>query len=411
MPKRIGEDWKQFRDVVSGRTRRELKRLIRNGSIVRQRPKGGKMNITIPQIDIPRFLHGDTGEGVGRGPGKEGDVVGRDPKPGKGNQAGDSPGEGITITVDMDDVLKFMQDELKLPEMKPKPNEVFEEVKIKYNDISKVGPESLRHTRRTMLEALKRLAISNELDKLHKIPSSQVPMKLITPINADRRYRQFNEIKIPTSNAVIFFARDCSGSMDDYRCDIVSDMSWWIDCWIRKFYKRVERCYFVHDTRAMEVNEEEFYTYRYGGGTQCSSAFRAIADQLENRFPPESFNVYVFYFSDGDNWGGDNDKIVEIINKDLPPEIVNMIGITQICSWRYEDSVKQYIDDKLKDGTLGDFVRTAYIGPEEKDGSTDEYGFPNWGYAPSMTDDDRDMQIIDAIREILGKEKKVAYEV
>jgi len=410
MPKRIGEDWKQFRDVVSGRTRRELKRLIRNGSIVRQRPKGGKMNITIPQIDIPRFLHGDTGEGVGRGPGKEGDVVGRDPKPGKGNKAGDQPGDGITITVDMDDVLKFMQDELKLPEMKPKPNEVFEEVKIRYNDISKVGPESLRHTRRTMLEALKRLATMNELDKLHKLPSSQTPMKIVTPINSDRRYRQYNEVKIPSSNAVIFFARDCSGSMDDYRCDIVSDMSWWIDCWIRKFYKRVERCYFVHDTRAQEVNEEQFYTYRYGGGTQCSSAFRAIADQLENRFPPHAYNVYVFYFSDGDNWGGDNGKIVEIINKELGPDVVNMIGITQICSWRYEDSVKQYIDNCLSDGSLGDFVRTAYIGPEEKDSSTDEYGFPNWGYAPALTDDDRDMQIIEGIRSLLNKNTKVAYE-
>lgn len=412
MPKRIGEDWKQFRDVVSGRTRRELKRLIRNGGIIRQRPKGGKMNITIPQIDIPHFLFGDNGKGVGRGPGKEGDVVGRDPGKGKkGSGAGDSPGEGITIQIDMDDVLKFLQDELRLPVMKPKPNEVFEEVKIKYNDISKVGPESLRHTRRTMVEALKRLASTNELDKLHQLPGVNVPMKLVTPINQDRRYRQYNKIEIPSSNAVIFFARDCSGSMDDYRCDIVSDMSWWIDCWIRKFYKRVERCYFVHDTRATEVNEQDFYKYRYGGGTQCSSAFRAIADQLENRFPPSAFNVYVFYFSDGDNWGGDNEKIVEIINEELGPNVVNMVGITQICSWRYEDSVKQYIDESLASGKLGDFVRTAYIGPEEKQASTDEYGFPNWGYAPSMTDEDRDGQIIEAIRTILGKDKTVSYEV
>lgn len=412
MPKRIGEDRKQFIDVISGRTRRELKRRIKNGSIIRQRPKGGKLNITIPHIETPRFLHGDSGEGVGRGPGKEGDVVGRDPKPGdgKGSQAGDQPGEGITIAIDMDDVLKFMQDELKLPEMKPKPNEVYEEIKIKYNDISKVGPESLRHTRRTMLEAIKRLATSNELDKLHKLPGASNPMKLITPINSDRRYRQFNEIKIPSSNAVIFFARDCSASMDDYRCDIVSDMSWWIDCWIRKFYKRVERCYFVHDTRATEVNEEEFYSYRYGGGTQCSSAFRAIANQLENRFPPESYNVYLFYFTDGDNWDGDNGKIVDIINKELGPEIVNMIGITQVCSWRYDSSVKHYIDERLKDGSLGDFVRTSYIGPNENESSVDEFGFPNWGNSVSLTDDDRDTQIIDAIREILGKENKVTYE-
>jgi uncharacterized sporulation protein YeaH/YhbH (DUF444 family) len=405
MPKRIKEDHKKFRDVISGRTRRELKRLIKSGSIVRQRPKGGKMTISIPEIEIPHFVFGDTKNGVGRGPGEEGDVVGRDPQQGQGQGgAGSDPGEGINIQVDLEDVLRFMEEELKLPRMRPKPNQTFEEVKIKYNDISKTGPESLRHTRRTMLEALKRLAMTGQLDQLHYVPSSKLPIKLITPINSDRRYRQFTEIKIPASNAVIFFARDCSGSMDDYRCDIVSDMAWWIDCWIRKFYKRVDRCYFVHDTRAMEVNEEQFYTYRYGGGTMCSSAFRAIADQLENRYPPEAFNIYIFYFSDGDNWGDDNGKMVKIIKEELGPEIVNMIGISQICSWRYEDSVKQYIDSCLSDGTLSsEYIRTAYVGPEEKE-DDGNYGFGRWGYAPDLTEEDRNEQIIDAIRKLLSVE-------
>ena len=110
-----------------------------------------------------------------------------------------------------------------------------------------------------MLEALKRLAMSGDMDKLHYLPDVREPIRMITPINSDRRYRQYTEIKIPSSNAVIFFARDCSGSMDDYRCDVVSDMSWWIDCWIRRFYDRVERCYFVHDTEAEEVDEDTFY--------------------------------------------------------------------------------------------------------------------------------------------------------
>jgi len=402
VPKRIQEDHKKFRDVISGRTRRELKRLIKSGAIVRQRPKGGKMTISIPEIEIPHFVFGDTKEGVGRGPGKEGDIVGRDPQPGQGNQAGDQPGEGIDIQIDLDDVLKFMEEELKLPRMRPKPNETFEETKIKYNDISKTGLEALRHPRRTMKEAMKRLAMIGELDELHYIASSRIPVRLITPINADFRYRQYREIKIPSSNAVIFFARDCSGSMDDYRCDIVSDMAWWIDCWIRRFYKRVDRCYFVHDTRAMEVNEEQFYTYRYGGGTLCSSAFKAVSEQLENRYPPSAFNVYIFYFSDGDNWGGDNERMGEIIKEQLGPDIVNMIGISQICSWRYQDSVKQYVDEMLDKGELSkEYIRTAYVGPDEKpdDGN---YGFGRWGYVPDLSEEDRNEQIIDAIRKLLS---------
>jgi uncharacterized sporulation protein YeaH/YhbH (DUF444 family) len=407
MPKRIQEDHKKFRDVISGRSRKELKRLIKSGAIVRSRPRGGKVSISIPQIDIPHFVFGDTGEGIGRGPGKEGDIVGRDPQPGQGG-AGDTPGEGIQISIDMEDVLKFMEDELKLPKMKPKPNETFEEIKVKYNDISKVGLNSLRHIRRTMKEAIKRKAMTGNLDDLQLVPGSQVPVRVITPIKSDFRYRQYREIRIPSSNAVIFFARDCSGSMDDYRCDIVSDMSWWIDCWIRKFYKKVDRNYFVHDTRAWEVDEETFYKYRYGGGTQCSSVFDVMAQQLENRYPPDKYNIYMFYFTDGDNWGGDNDKVVKIMNEKLGPNVVNMIGISQICSWSYDSSVKQYIDSAIKAGQLNkDHVKTAYVGPEERDDSSSS----SWGSSVQMTEEDRNSQIIDAIRKLLSSKEVHSFDM
>jgi uncharacterized sporulation protein YeaH/YhbH (DUF444 family) len=391
IPKRIQEDHKRFRDVVSGRTRRELKRFIKSGAIVRQRPKGGKVTISIPQIDIPHFVHGDSGEGIGRGPGKEGDTIGRDPQPGNGNQAGDQEGEGIHIQIDMEDVLAFMEEELKLPFMKPKPNETFEEVKIKYNDISKVGLNSLRHTRRTMKEALKRLAMGGKLDQVQLVPGASVPMKVITPIKQDFRYRQYREIKIPASNAVIFFARDCSGSMDDYKCDIVSDMAWWIDRWIKRFYKRVDHCYYVHDTRAQEVNEQEFYTYRYGGGTQCSSAFESISHQFENRYPPQKFNIYVFYFTDGDNWDNDNERVVKIIQEKFPQGVVNFVGITQICSYLNEKSVKEFIDRKINSNELdAEHIRTAEVGSNLRNGK--------------MSEDDRNSQILDAIKKLLSVE-------
>ena len=189
MPRRITEDHKHFRNVISGKTRKELKRLIKTGQITRQRGKNGRMTITIPQIDIPHIQHGDNGSGIGRGPGKKGDVVGKTDSEGKGNGngAGEDHGEGITISVDMDSVLKFMQDELKLPDMKPKPSATHEDVKIVYNDISKTGPDSLRHTRRTLLETIKRMAMIGTLEDKRILPGNQIPVRLITPINSDRR--------------------------------------------------------------------------------------------------------------------------------------------------------------------------------------------------------------------------------
>ena len=107
MPRRIEEDHKDFKDVYSGRLRKALKKFVKNGSIFRTRGNGKKINITIPRIDIPHIVYGGNDKGVGRGPGKEGDVIGKKGKgkgKGKGNKAGKDPADGITIAVDMEDV-------------------------------------------------------------------------------------------------------------------------------------------------------------------------------------------------------------------------------------------------------------------------------------------------------------------
>jgi len=202
LPRRIEEDHQQFRDVVGGKIRKALKKFIKSGSIVRNRGKNGKISIAIPKIDLPKIVYGDNGEGVGRGPGKPGDVIGKDPD-GQGKGAGQGEQEGININLDLDEVLKFLQDELHLPNLKPKPNETFDDIKIKYNNISLIGPESLRHNRRTMLQALKRQCGDGSIEDLHEIPGFVEKIPLIIPINQDKRYRQYNEIKIPSSNAYL----------------------------------------------------------------------------------------------------------------------------------------------------------------------------------------------------------------
>jgi len=395
VPRRIEEDHKDFRDVVSGRIRKALKKFIKSGQIVRHRGKNGKVSISIPKIDIPHLVHGSSGEGAGRGPGKEGDVIGKDPGKGKGNGAGQGESEGIVINLSLEDVLKFMQDELELPNLKRKPNEIYDEVKIKYNKISLIGPESLRHNRRTLMQTLRRQAAEGNLDKFEHVPGLKDPVRVLRPINDDKRYRQFNEIKLPSSNALIVFARDGSGSMDQAKCEVVSDMAWWIDTWVRRFYDRVDRLYVWHDSTAMEVDEDKFYKYRFGGGTTCSSALKFIKQQFENRYPPEKWNIYVFYFTDGENWGEDNEEFIRTLAEDFKPDVVNFTGITQIMASTYTDSVKQHVDGAIKSGRLdGDCVRTVSVG-----GSPDNT--PSWS-TPPLTEDNRNEQIIEAIKQLLG---------
>jgi uncharacterized sporulation protein YeaH/YhbH (DUF444 family) len=403
MPRRIEEDWSHFRDVVSGRIRKALKKFIKSGQIVKNRGKNGKISITIPKIDIPHIVYGSSDEGVGRGQGKEGDVVGKDPKKGKGNGAGQGESEGITINLDLDEVLKFMQHELQLPNLKKKPNEIYDEIKIKYNNISLIGPESLRHNRRTLMQTLKRHAAEGTLDKMKYVAGVKDPVRVLQPINEDKRYRQFNEIKIPSSNALIVFARDGSGSMDQAKCEIVSDMAWWIDVWIRRFYDRVDRLYVWHDSEAMEVDEQKFYNYRFGGGTTCSSALKFITKQFENRYPPNKWNIYVFYFTDGENWGEDNQIFINSLAEDFKPNVVNFTGITQILASSYNDSVKFHVDEAIKAGKLDkECVRTVAVG-----GSPD--GKSMWS-TPSLSEENRNEQIIEAIQQLLGNSNKIVHD-
>ena len=39
-----------------------------------------------------------------------------------------------------------------------------------------------------------------------------------------------------------------------------------------------------------------------------SSAYRLCAKMIEEEYPPDQWNTYVFHFSDGDNWSVDDTK-------------------------------------------------------------------------------------------------------
>ena len=403
--RRIDEDYKDFIDVYAGKIRKELKKYIKNGSIVKTRGNDSKIRITIPKIDIPHIVFGNPQEGVGRGPGKPGDVIDKDDEKGQGGASQDEQ-EGVSVDIDLEEVLKFLQEELMLPNLQPKATNVYEEVKIKYNNIALTGPESLRHNRRTMLQALKRTCASGEYENLYEIPGFKDKIHLIRPINSDRRYRQYNEIKIPSSNAVIFFARDWSGSMDAYKCDIVSDMAWWIDVWIRSFYKRTERVYIGHDVTAQEVDEKKFYKYRYGGGTTCSSAMNLIAKKIDTNYPPEKWNIYIFYFTDGENWNDDNNTFCKVIQDRFPENIVNLMGITQVMPYSSQDSLRDFVDKFFhldSESPLMKNLKTTGIGMKEAAGRTPFHSM--YYNVPQLTEEERNTQIKQAIVDLLGTKK------
>jgi uncharacterized sporulation protein YeaH/YhbH (DUF444 family) len=197
-----------------------------------------------------------------------------------------------------------------LPRIEPKGKANIEQDKVRYTSVKRIGPESLRHKRRTYVEALKR-----QLSEGTYRPADP----RVIPYKDDRRYRSWETIPEPVANAVIIYMMDVSGSMTDEQKEIVRTESFWIDAWLRSQYQGLERRYIIHDAASKEVDEHTFYHTRESGGTRISSAYKVCQELIKNNFDPAEWDIYCFQFSDGDNWGEDNRQSMGILRETLLP--------------------------------------------------------------------------------------------
>ena len=120
--------------------------------------------------------------------------------------------------------------------------------------------------------------------------------------------------------------------MDEEKRALIRELCWYLDNWVQRFYQETQVKYIVHDHHAQEVDQEKFYKYKSGGGTQISSAFHLVNDIVEKAFPLNEWNIYVFYLSDGENFGSDNDLCVDYLK--TMQNYANLIGITEVKAVR-----------------------------------------------------------------------------
>lgn len=324
MAQRIDQDLRRFKQIVRGVIRKELKQYMVTGELL---GKKGRDVVSIPirQIEIPTFRH-ETRKagGVGQGEGADGTPIGSSGDEDGGGQAGNAPGAHILeVEVSIEELAEIMGEELELPKIEPKSRDSIEVVSGRYSTISQHGPESLRHFKRTYREALKRQIASGTYDANNPI---------IIPVKEDRRYRSRKMIQIPETNAVIVYIMDVSGSMGDEQKDIVRNESFWINAWLKNQYKGLETRFIIHDADAREVDEETFFHTRESGGTRISSAYSLCSELIADRFPPGEWNIYVFHFSDGDNWGGGDTQICVKLMKERLLPAVNLFCYGQVAS-------------------------------------------------------------------------------
>ncbi|HVJ19403.1 MAG TPA: DUF444 family protein, partial [Polyangiaceae bacterium] len=159
MSLKIDQDHSRFRAIVRGKIRQNLRRYISQGELIGRKGKD-LVSIPIPHIDIPRFTFGDRQRGgVGQGEGDVGDGIGSDSDvEGEGSEkAGKDPGDHVLeVDVTLDELADILGEELELPAIENKGKSRIIAAKDRYTGIRRVGPESLRHFKRTYKEALKR---------------------------------------------------------------------------------------------------------------------------------------------------------------------------------------------------------------------------------------------------------------
>jgi uncharacterized sporulation protein YeaH/YhbH (DUF444 family) len=319
---KIERDLQRFRKIVRGKVKSDLSKYISRGEMIGK--KGNDLvSIPLPSIEIPQFRYGQKNSGgVGVGEGQVGQPL--TPPQGEGEpKAGDQPGGHILeVELTMEELAAILGEELALPRIEPRGKKNVVTEKDKYSSIRRVGPESLRHFKRTFRRALKRQIASGTY-----IPSEPK----VIPVREDKQYRSWKVVPKPDAVATIIYMMDVSGSMTDEQKEIVRIEAFWIDTWIKAHYKGVDRVYIIHDAVAQEVDEHTFYHTRESGGTKISSAYDLANKIIDQRYPPKDWNVYAFHFSDGDNWGDDVPKCMELLSKEMLPKL-NLFGYGQVES-------------------------------------------------------------------------------
>ncbi len=323
----IKRDHSRFRKIIKGKIRENLRKYVSEGQNII--PKGNdSFTIPMPSIEIPKFKFGGKSQGgAGQGQGEAGDPVDgqQDPngEPGQG-EAGEGEGaKELEVDINVEELAGILAEELELPNIEPKGKAQLKSTVDRYTSIGMVGPDSLKHVKRTYKQALKRQIAMGTYD-----PHNPT----VLPIKSDYRYRS-SDTKIEMQNsAVVIYMMDVSGSMGDEQKEIVRTESFWINLWLKSQYKDIDIRYIIHDSTAKEVEEDVFFRTRESGGTLISSAYNLCKEIIDADYDFNQWNIYPFHFSDGDNWSAEDTKIcMNLLDEHIIPRS-NMFCYGQVES-------------------------------------------------------------------------------
>lgn len=316
-----------FNEFIDDKLKDLVEDIINDGDLTSFGERDSDIIVEMDDINPPKFSYGDKGGQGG----------------GKGNQG---PGEGaerIRFSLPFDRLMELMAEKLRLPNLVKEGQGKIKEVSYEFKTFGTAGV--ILDKKRTFRRALKSNVGTGNYD-----PDEGNYDLLIR--RKDRRYKLPERVEKPKFKAVCFYMGDISYSTYGERLDLEKRIVGFIHNWLNYNYGKanVEHRFFVHDSEAHEVLEDDFFKVTNAGGTRASIVFDLVARVAFNEYDPESTNFYGFYFGDGELFSNDAEEIGDILNKDMFP-IFNRIGIVEVKPSSISNLVERlrerYADDNV----------------------------------------------------------------
>ena len=351
--------------------------------------KGGKEKVVVvPTTVEEKFIHDpslqaeeEQGQG-GSGDGEEGEVIGEQPIRAPEDQGGAGPGQGEGGQHEMEsnayDLGKILTEQFELPNLKDK-GKKRSLTRYTYDLTDKHrGFGQLLDKKAT----LRKIVETNmNLGNLTDISDIDLTRFLVAP--NDLVYRILSREKDYESQAMVFFARDYSGSMAGKPTTLVVAQHVLIYSWLLYQYAmQVETRFVLHDTEAKEV--DDFYTYynsKVAGGTQVSSAYRLINEIVDQENLVRDYNIYIFHGTDGDDWDTDG--------KESVPQLKQMLTYAS----RVVITIAEHASAKPNNTEVEKYVKKSKLLEEKK----------NLLRMDVMQEDANETRIIDGIKHLISE--------
>jgi sporulation protein YhbH len=328
---RSASDRRRHKEKIEKAIKEGIHEIVAEESIIGQ---SGKKKIKIPVRGIKeyQFVFGRNqgSKGVGSAQGqdiKKGQKIkdGQKQKAkGQGKKAGNEKGEEFyEVELTLDELAKYLFDDLNLPDLEKKSDASVLAEKIKRKGFRTKGIRARLSKKETLKNKIKRRnqAIKNKTFD----PESE---ERFTFHQDDLKYKHIDIKHKPVTNAVIFFIMDVSGSMGKQKKFLARSFFFLLYQFIRYRYEKIDIVFIAHTTDAKEVNEDDFFQRGSSGGTFISSGLEKSLEVINERYNPSSWNLYAFHGSDGENWVEDNEKAKSAMQKLI--DICQLAGYIQI---------------------------------------------------------------------------------